>query len=455
MAKRFALVVLSVLFLSGLMFVSGQNLPDKQQPKADNQQPKNNTEKPKKLSKEELQKKAEELIKQLGSDKYEVREQATKELIKLGKDVLPFVEKALKKTTDPEVKMRLGQVKEKLSAPPKEDKLTRPAMPFKFKLGIQGPGSVIQVTDATGVYTLKTLKGGKVEVTAAPTNGKKETRTFDSRAEFEKKWPEVAKKFKGMHSTFKLKILPRPPMPPMPKPFAQPKDLDKLFKELEKQFKELEKKLNDGKFDELEKRLKEFEKQHNQDNQDNQDEDSEQFYQGTRSVDGNQYKVTVKNGKVIAELTDKDGKITVKKFDSVEELFKQWPEFAKQFPELKREVRTPKNLPDDSHKTLPAPTTPEHTNSALGATFGPASDVLKAQLQLKDGEGLVIKQIADTESFCKHAGLKLYDIILAVNGKTITSVSALKAAINSVEKGKEIEIQIIRQGQRMTLKTTK
>lgn len=64
------------------------------------------------LTKEEIQ--IEELIKKLGDDEWQIREQAQQELIKMGKNIKPLLKK-YENSIDPEVRIRIKQIIEEIS----------------------------------------------------------------------------------------------------------------------------------------------------------------------------------------------------------------------------------------------------------------------------------------------------------------------------------------------------
>lgn len=64
------------------------------------------------LTKEEV--KIEELIKQLGNDEWQIREKAQEELIKIGKNIKPILQKH-ENSPDPEVRLRIKQIMEEIT----------------------------------------------------------------------------------------------------------------------------------------------------------------------------------------------------------------------------------------------------------------------------------------------------------------------------------------------------
>ena len=230
--------------------------------------------------------------------------------------------------------------------------------------------------------------------------------------------------------------------------------------ELQKKFKELQKKLNEGFGDDddddndnrprdLEKLLEdlkkklgeEFGKELNPFPKDD-DNSSSQFWTGDWTDDqGNKYELKVEDGKVTATFKPKNGDPVIKQFDSVASFKKGWPEFAKVFPKLDKQVKLPKKV----------------SKRIADAVFDSVTQVLRAQLQIKDGEGLILKELADTEKkgFFKRAGLQRFDIILSINNKAVTGIDSLSTMINEAKEGSVMTIQIIRKGQRLSLKAKK
>ena len=77
--------------------------------------------------------------------------------------------------------------------------------------------------------------------------------------------------------------------------------------------------------------------------------------------------------------------------------------------------------------------------------------VLRNQLDLEPGQGIIIQKVLPG-SFASEIGLKTYDIILAVNGKSVGSADQIGAALSSVESGDEVMVTIIRNGEKKLIK---
>jgi hypothetical protein len=88
----------------------------------------------------------------------------------------------------------------------------------------------------------------------------------------------------------------------------------------------------------------------------------------------------------------------------------------------------------------------------LGVECRVAQPELKAQLDLKDGEGLVVVHVADDGPAAK-AGLKRHDVIVSAGDDKLKRLSDLIKAVNAAE-GKAVSLKIIRAGKEQTISVT-
>ena len=489
--SMFLLPILIIVFMFGVLYVQAQDTEKNEAPEKkdtpenkDNEAEKDNKDAPKELTLEELNVKVNELIKKLESDDFKEREAATEELFKLGEKAIPIIEEAIKKATDPEIKSKLSSVIEKYEQLKKEteEKKSRPSLgnpgfTLRFKLDDKTSNN-LTIVDGTGTYNMQKQKDGKVKVTAKPNGGEEETREFESMKEFEEEWPEVFAKFK----VIKLKLIPAQP----PKGFeddddeedSQPNDIpEEMAKEIErlrKMFEDMMRGLNPG-FDdddddfpgrpeglpedlekefermkkEMEKRLgKEFGKEI-----DPKEGESghKQFYRSSRKdLEGNTYILTIEDGKVTAEFKSKDGETITKHYENVAEFKKDWKEFADLFPFIDNEYKPYKSRESSQSKGL---------GTVEDAVLDVLSAVLRAQLKIKEGEGLLIRELVgeldETKGLFKKAGFEKFDILLEINGKSITDIEILKNAFKELKPGEKLVIKYIRKGSRQEITITK
>ncbi len=482
----FFLPILIIVFVLGVLYIQAQDTEKKEAPEKkdttenkDNEVEKDKKEEPKELTEEELKAKVAELIKMLESDNFKEREAATAELFKLGEKAIPIIEEAIKNATDPEIKSKLSSVIEKYKQlkKEKEEKFKQPIRPgitLKYKLG-DGVVNNYLVTDGTGTYTLQKFKDGKVKITAKPNGGEEETREFESMKEFEEKWPEIFPKFKF------IKLIPAQP----PKGFeddddeedSQPNEIpEDLAKEIERMKKMFEDKMKGLKPDddddddglperpeglpedlekEMERMKKELEKRFGKefgkelDPKEGKSGQSQFYHSSRKDLEGNTYNLTIENGKVTAEFKSKDGETITRKYDNIAEFKKDWKEFADLFPFIDDEYK-PKS--SESAK-------PKGLGSVEDAVLDGLSAVLRAQLQIKDGEGLLIRELVgeldETKGMFKKSGFEKFDILLEVNGKSITEINTLKNALTELKPGEKLVIKYIRKGSRQELTITK
>ena len=100
----------------------------------------------------------QELIKKLGSDDFTVREQATEDLKKAGKNAREALKKAADESEDPEVRQRARSILEELA------KAEKPAPPPRRQLpGFQGlSGVMVRTVNGDSTYTITPADGSPV-----------------------------------------------------------------------------------------------------------------------------------------------------------------------------------------------------------------------------------------------------------------------------------------------------
>ncbi|MBN2206698.1 MAG: Do family serine endopeptidase [Candidatus Aminicenantes bacterium] len=75
----------------------------------------------------------------------------------------------------------------------------------------------------------------------------------------------------------------------------------------------------------------------------------------------------------------------------------------------------------------------------LGVTITAINEDVRKSLNLKTGKGVLVNTV-EKDSPADKAGLKIYDVILSVNGKPVESPSDLSLKIADVEPGAKVEI---------------
>jgi hypothetical protein len=90
---------------------------------------------------------------------------------------------------------------------------------------------------------------------------------------------------------------------------------------------------------------------------------------------------------------------------------------------------------------------------SLGVLAMPVFDpVLRAQLQLPEGEGLIVEEVVPG-SAAEEAGFQRYDILLSVNGEKLASPHDLHQRV-AQEPIEALTFELIRGGQKQTLEVT-
>ena len=85
----------------------------------------------------------------------------------------------------------------------------------------------------------------------------------------------------------------------------------------------------------------------------------------------------------------------------------------------------------------------------IGAMCVPADPALRAQLNLKDHEGLVVANILPDSPAAK-AGLKQFDVVTAIDGESLDSLHELMQAVHNGGE-KELKLDVIRGGKHQTI----
>lgn len=96
-----------------------------------------------------------------------------------------------------------------------------------------------------------------------------------------------------------------------------------------------------------------------------------------------------------------------------------------------------------SNEGRPGPASP--FDRALGAQVGPAGAALRAQLGLPDDEGLVINQL-DPQGRAARAGIRLHDVIVGVDGRSVRSPRDLQPLLKGAAK-----VELYRRAQLQTV----
>lgn len=86
----------------------------------------------------------------------------------------------------------------------------------------------------------------------------------------------------------------------------------------------------------------------------------------------------------------------------------------------------------------------------IGVMCVPVDDALRAQLQLAEGQGLLVGDVVPDGPAAK-AGVQQYDVLLSAAEKPLTDVPTLS---KTVEQGKPFSLELLRGGEKVTLEVT-
>lgn len=82
---------------------------------------------------------------------------------------------------------------------------------------------------------------------------------------------------------------------------------------------------------------------------------------------------------------------------------------------------------------------------ALGVTISAVPPVLRTQLSIPEGEGVVVEEVLpDTPA--ARLGLRRHDVILSVNGTPVSGAPQIRSAIEAVKEGGALALRILRGG---------
>jgi len=152
--------------------------------------------------------------------------------------------------------------------------------------------------------------------------------------------------------------------------------------------------------------------------------------------------IVEKDGERIDATVGADGKVTVKVGDRTFEA-KDMASLEKEHPEVAAKV---KGLLGERIDVFgPGLLTATPRRPVLGVTLSAVPPVLRTQLSIAEGEGVVVEEVLPDTPAAKM-GLRRHDVILAVNGTPVAAAPAVRAAVEAVKEGGELKLRILRGG---------
>jgi membrane-associated protease RseP (regulator of RpoE activity) len=92
----------------------------------------------------------------------------------------------------------------------------------------------------------------------------------------------------------------------------------------------------------------------------------------------------------------------------------------------------------------------DQADDPFGATFQPVGDALRAQLGLREGEGLLVASLLG-DGPSAQAGLKQHDILISLDGKSVASAEDLAKQLKAAGDG-DVALSVLRDGKPLKFK---
>jgi len=89
----------------------------------------------------------------------------------------------------------------------------------------------------------------------------------------------------------------------------------------------------------------------------------------------------------------------------------------------------------------------------LGVQLEPVPEVLVVQLKLGEGKGAMVTDALE-DSAAKKAGIKRFDVIVAIDGKEVAGPEAVQALLGEKIEGQAVSIEVIQGGERKKIDVT-
>jgi C-terminal processing protease CtpA/Prc len=151
----------------------------------------------------------------------------------------------------------------------------------------------------------------------------------------------------------------------------------------------------------------------------------------------------------------KDGKYRLN--DQMKEMFKNFN--FDRFKNLLPKDAEPDDLPPatpkktEPRKAEPKKADPKAARPWLGVQPEDLPDELRAQLDLAEGEGLLVTQVMPG-SPAEQAGLKKNDILTKIDGKVVKGEESLASFMKSARVGQEVTLTVLRKSKEQKFKVT-
>ncbi|HZE99256.1 MAG TPA: PDZ domain-containing protein [Planctomycetota bacterium] len=150
----------------------------------------------------------------------------------------------------------------------------------------------------------------------------------------------------------------------------------------------------------------------------------------------------------------KDGKYRLN--DQLREMFKgfDFDKFKNLIPKgEEEEAPAPAPKKAEPRKAEPRKAEPKTSRPWLGLQPDDLPDELRAQLDLADGEGLLVTQVLPG-SPAEQAGLKKNDILTRIDGKAVKGEEGLAAFMSGAKVGQDVTLTVLRKSKEQKIQVT-
>lgn len=96
---------------------------------------------------------------------------------------------------------------------------------------------------------------------------------------------------------------------------------------------------------------------------------------------------------------------------------------------------------------------PQQCNHYIGLAADTIPDVLRTYSKLSPGEGIYVREVSPDSPAAK-AGIRPVDIVLAIDGQTVSNADDINRLINAKNCGESVRVALVRSGQRTDVNIT-
>jgi len=132
--------------------------------------------------------------------------------------------------------------------------------------------------------------------------------------------------------------------------------------------------------------------------------------------------------------------------DPFDDLFRQQ---ERQIQEFLRRLRL--REPGGEPEMPEFPSLPSDRSGRFGIYIEPPSDELRSRLNLKEGEGILVREV-EQGSLAQRSGVREGDVLLEIDGDSLKDVLRTQEKFQNVLSKEEFELKLVRDGEEKALK---